>query len=39
MVTEESDIKKAANFSKDDRTALNNVKAQQTGIKDLSMMV
>ncbi|XP_015750595.1 PREDICTED: uncharacterized protein LOC107330501 isoform X1 [Acropora digitifera] len=39
MVTEENDIKKAASFSEDEENALNNVKAQQTGIKDLSMVV
>ena len=39
MVTEENDIKKAASFSEDEGNALNNVKAQQTGIKDLSMVV
>lgn len=39
MVTEENYIKKAASFSEDKGNALNNVKAQQTGIKDLSMVV
>lgn len=39
MVTEENDIKKAVSFSEDEGNALNNVKAQQTGIKDLSMVV
>lgn len=38
MVTEENYIKKAASFSEDEGNALNNVKAQQTGIKDLSMV-
>lgn len=39
MITEENDIKKAPNFSEDEGNTLDNVKAQQTGIKDLSMVV